>query len=101
MTLDTPTLMGLVAISGATSVVVEGAKRVWRALAFVRGWQVHDDTERTALRILGVIVGCAAVLAWMGTGIVEASVGMLTGASSEVVYRWLLSRLPGVLEGVR
>jgi hypothetical protein len=100
VTIDAPTLTGLVAISGAVAVVVEGVKRAGRAVAHRAGVEVHPDAERFALRSLGCALGVAAVCCWLGVGVVEASVGVLAGAASEVVYRWLLSRLPNLLARV-
>lgn len=100
MTLDAQTLTALVAVSGAVAVLVEGAKRAGRAVAHRAGVELHPDAERFALRALGCLLGVAAVCSWLGVGVVEASVGLLAGAASEVVYRWLLSRLPDVLARV-
>jgi hypothetical protein len=100
LALDAPTLTGLVAVSGAVAVLVEGAKRAGRAVVHRAGVEVHPEAERLTLRGLGCILGVAAVCCWLGVGVVEASVGLLAGAASEVVYRWLLSRLPDVLARV-
>lgn len=100
MTLDAQTLTALVCISAAVAVLVEGAKRSARAVLARAGVVVHVELERLAVRALGCGLGVAAVCAWLGVGVVEASVGLLAGAASEVVYRWLLSRLPDVLARV-
>lgn len=101
MILDTETIIGLVALSGAVSVLVEAVKRGWRLLAECYGWSVHAPTEKLLLRLLGVGLGVVGVTSWLGLAPVEVAVGMLAGAASEVVYRWLLSRLPDRLDSLR
>jgi len=97
MTLDPETLLGLVAISAAVAVVVSGVKRAallaWPDLDLWAGWPL-------AVRALGVLLGAVAVVAWLGVGVAEVAVGMLAGAASEVVYRWLLRRIEDRLDGL-
>lgn len=101
MILDTETIIGLLALSGAVSVLVEAAKRGWRLLAECYDWSVHKPAEKLLLRLLGVGLGVVGVTSWLGLGPVEVAVGMMAGAASEIVYRWLLSRLPDRLDSLR
>lgn len=100
MTLDLTTLAHLVAVSGAVAVVVEGIKRLARLVLVRARVGVAAEVERLGLRALGVGLGVAAVGTGWGWGVVEVSVGLLAGAASEVVYRWLLARLPDLLARV-
>lgn len=95
MTLDLATLTQIVAISGAVAVVVESAKR------FIRTWRTPPEAvERVYLRGLSLALGVGAVGWGWGWDVVPLSVGLLAGAASEVVYRWLLARLPDLLARV-
>lgn len=100
MNLDMPTLYNLVAVSGGIACVVEGVKRAARLALGRAGVVVAPELERLALRALGAGLGVAAVGWGWGWGVVEVSVGVLAGAASEVVYRWLLARLPDLLARV-
>ena len=100
MTLDLATLGQLVAVSGGVAVVVEGAKRAARLAVARLGITVAPELERLAVRALGVGLGVVAVGLGWGWDVVAVSVGLLAGAASEVVYRWLLSRLPDLLARV-
>jgi hypothetical protein len=96
VTLDLATLTQLVAVSGGVAVVVGAAKGA------VRTWATPDERlERAYLRGLSLVLGVAAVGWGWGWTVVPISVGLLAGAASEVVYRWLLRELPGLLDRLR
>jgi hypothetical protein len=96
MTLDLATLAELVAVSGGVAVAVESVKTL------IRTFTLPDESlERIYLRGLGLLLGVALVGIGWGWGVVEVCVGMLAGAASEVVYRWLIAELPALLERLR
>ena len=96
MTLDLDTITQLLAVSGAVAVLVEAVKRL------IRTWATPDERiERLFLRGLGLALGLHAVCITWGYTVVPASVGLLAGAASEVVYRWLLAELPALLDRLR
>jgi hypothetical protein len=96
MTLDLATLAELVAVSGGVAVCVEAVKTLIRTAT-----TPDESVERVYLRGLGLLLGVALVGLGWGWGVVEVSVGLLAGAASEVVYRWLIAELPALLERLR
>lgn len=96
MTLDLTTLAQLVAVSGGVAVVVETVKESVRTVT-----TPPERWERVGLRALGLGLGTVAVCVMWEWDVVPASVGLLAGAASEVVYRWLLRELPGALDRLR
>lgn len=81
----------MVAVSAGVAGVVEVVKAALR-LAHDQ-WEGHP-AERVTLRSLAVLLGVGALLplgsAYGVPWTVSAAAGALAGASSEVVYRWVL-----------
>lgn len=87
MTVDLPFIAMLVAVSCTVAIVLDIVKEV--VTEAFPGIKAHP-AKRIGVRLAAVLLGIGLVKMTMGPGWVQVCLGVLAGASSEVVYRWLL-----------